>query len=125
MTTPPLEADFVIVGSGAGGGPLAANLALAGHTVIVLEAGGTRGGPYYDIPIMQAYASEDAGMRWDFFVSHFDEHERAATDPKWVAESGGIRPPRVDHRRQHCDQCDGAHRTARQRLGCHRSAHRR
>lgn len=94
MTTPPLEADFVIVGSGAGGGPLAANLALAGHTVIVLEAGGTRGGPYYDIPIMQAYASEDAGMRWDFFVSHFDEHERAATDPKWVAESGGILYPR-------------------------------
>ena len=31
--------DFVIVGSGAGGGPLAANLALAGHTVLLIEAG--------------------------------------------------------------------------------------
>ena len=32
--------DYVIVGSGAGGGPLAANLALAGFRVLLLEAGG-------------------------------------------------------------------------------------
>lgn len=94
MTDPALEADFVIVGSGAGGGPLAANLALAGHSVIVLEAGGDQGGPYYDIPIMQAYASEDAGMRWDFFVSHYDDDARAAADPKWVAEKHGVLYPR-------------------------------
>lgn len=32
--------DSIIVGSGAGGGPLAANLAKAGFTVLLLEAGG-------------------------------------------------------------------------------------
>jgi len=32
--------DYVIIGSGAGGGPLAANLARSGRTVALLEAGG-------------------------------------------------------------------------------------
>src|SRR4026209_1991545 len=31
--------EYVIVGSGAGGGPLAANLARNGHKVLLLEAG--------------------------------------------------------------------------------------
>src|SRR5262245_55427399 len=31
--------EYIVVGSGAGGGPLAANLARKGHSVLLLEAG--------------------------------------------------------------------------------------
>ncbi len=86
--------DFVIVGSGAGGGPLAANLALAGFSVAVLEAGSNHECEYYDIPVMQAYASEDDNMAWNFYVSHYDDPQRGAQDSKWVAEEGGIYYPR-------------------------------
>ena len=86
--------DFIIVGSGAGGGPLAANLVEAGFSVLLIEAGSDHRCPYYDIPIMQGRASEDAEMRWDFFVRHYDNDAQQRRDPKFVPERNGILYPR-------------------------------
>ncbi|HSX66850.1 GMC family oxidoreductase [Nocardioides sp.] len=86
--------DFVVVGSGAGGGPIAARLALAGYEVLVLEAGDDHACPYYSVPIMQAYASEDPDMRWDFFVRHWTDDEQQRADPKFVPARDGVLYPR-------------------------------
>ena len=60
------DCDYVIVGSGAGGGTLAARLAEAGMRVVVLEAGGDprdgAGLPEdYDVPAFHPLASENPG----------------------------------------------------------------
>ena len=96
--TPPLEADYIIVGSGAGGGTLAARLVEAGHTVVVLEAGGDPrtlqgGDPVdptgnrlpddYDVPVFHAISSENDAMKWDFFVRHYGDDARQHRDPKY------------------------------------------
>nr|WP_294847534.1 GMC oxidoreductase [uncultured Sphingomonas sp.] len=86
--------DFIIVGSGAGGGPLAANLVEAGFSVLLLEAGDDHRCPYYDVPIMQARASEDPDMRWDFFVRHHRDDAQQAKDTKFVSKRDGILYPR-------------------------------
>ena len=38
-----VEYDYVVVGSGIGGGPVAANLAVAGFKVLLIDAGGDSG----------------------------------------------------------------------------------
>ncbi|KAI0179697.1 GMC oxidoreductase [Hypoxylon sp. FL1284] len=71
------EVDYIVVGSGPGGGPLAVDLAKGGHTVLLLEAGSDLSDdPVYTNMGRSTEASNDARTRWDFFVKHSDDPER-------------------------------------------------
>ncbi|EPX77149.1 GMC family oxidoreductase [Litoreibacter arenae] len=106
MDTEPF--DYVVVGSGAGGGTLAARLAEEGMRVLLLEAGGdprsTEGGVRhmdgsnrmpddYDVPAFHPFASENEALRWDFYVNHYADADQQARDPKALPE--GVLYPRA------------------------------
>ena len=93
--------EFIIIGSGAGGGPLAANLARNNHRVLLLEAGEDPGDNVnYQVPAYHGRSTEDPAMRWDFFVKHYDDAVQAQRDSKYVVDptphqESGILYPRA------------------------------
>ena len=99
-----LEYEFIVVGSGAGGGTVAARLAEAGRSVLLLEAGGDPrelpgGDPIYpntnrlpldyDVPAFHGFASENEAMRWDYFVRHYSDIDQQKRDWKYREEWDG------------------------------------
>jgi choline dehydrogenase len=79
--------EYVIVGSGAGGAPLAARLAIAGYKVLLLEAGDDQtNSTEYNVPALHSVAVEYEPMRWDYFVKHFDDEEEMKKDTKLTYE---------------------------------------
>ncbi len=87
------EYEYIIVGAGAGGGPLAANLARAGHSVLLLEAGNdTCEVEQSQVPAFHAMASENPELAWFYFVDHYSDPAQAARDSKYTSE--GILYPR-------------------------------
>jgi choline dehydrogenase len=91
--------DYIVVGSGAGGGPLAARLAESGMRVLLLEAGeqGASGpdSDDYAVPAFHGRATEDPAMSWEFFVRHYADRKQAERDKKYVAARDGVFYPRA------------------------------
>ena len=92
--------EYVVVGSGAGGGPLAARLALAGHKTLLIEAGDDQGANVnYTVPAFNARSSEDPNLSWNFYVKHYADETRQARDFKTSyatldgGEYTGLSPP--------------------------------
>ena len=92
--------EYIVVGSGAGGGPLAARLALAGHKTLLIEAGDDQGANLnYTVPAYNARSSEDERLAWNFFVRHYADDARQARDWKTTYDTPdggtytGLSPP--------------------------------
>ncbi len=68
-----MEADFVVVGSGSAGSALAFRLGEAGHSVLVLEYGGTDAGPLIQMPAALSYPMNMRRYDWGF-VSEPEPH---------------------------------------------------
>jgi choline dehydrogenase len=102
----PFDPEFVVVGSGPGGGTVAARLVEKGFRVLVLEAGGdprklTGANPVsiganalpedYDVPGFHALSTENEALRWDFFVRHYADAAQQKKDPKYIETYNGKR----------------------------------
>ncbi|KAL1837851.1 hypothetical protein VTJ49DRAFT_3324 [Mycothermus thermophilus] len=82
--------DYIVVGSGPGGAPIATNLAKAGYSVLLLEAGEDRSGDLRtSIISLGAPGPNDS---WDFYVRQHDDEavELKNAHLTWRKPDGGL-----------------------------------
>jgi choline dehydrogenase-like flavoprotein len=102
------ECEYVVVGSGAGGGTVAARLAEAGCSVVLLEAGrdpcsedAVDSGDSralatdYRVPAFHVFASEAPAIAWNYYVRHSSNEAEERLDPKYVPDRRGFLYPRA------------------------------
>ncbi|KAH8678264.1 hypothetical protein BX600DRAFT_479523 [Xylariales sp. PMI_506] len=92
--------DYIVVGAGPGGGPLAANLAIAGYKVLLIDAGGDDGTATQElVPALHPFSSEFNATAWTFFVNHYSDLNTQKKDSKMVYQLAdgtryiGLNPP--------------------------------
>ncbi|SPO01845.1 related to choline dehydrogenase [Cephalotrichum gorgonifer] len=66
--------DYIVVGSGPGGGIVASNLALAGHSVLLIEAGRDASDDVATSAIALSYPP-NLDYQWSFFAKHHSDPE--------------------------------------------------
>lgn len=96
--------EYIVIGSGPGGGPLAVNLAKAGHKVVLFEAGppATDLDPIIAVPLFNPLAATAPEISWDYYVRHYSDQIQQEKDTKYVPAgtpnasnpNGGIYYPR-------------------------------
>ncbi|CAN5810553.1 hypothetical protein BH11VER1_BH11VER1_03780 [soil metagenome] len=113
--------DYIIVGSGAGGGPLACRLAMAGKKVLLVESGKDpkqelideakqdpdstfhenpeQAAEVLEAPLYHGPSTEQDEMSWQFSVRHYENTQRQKNDHKYEASrdpdgTGGVFYPR-------------------------------
>jgi choline dehydrogenase len=88
-----MQADYVVVGAGSGGCALAYRLAEAGHSVIVVEFGGSDWGPFIRMPGALSYPMNMPRYDWGYRTEpepHMDNRVMAAPRGKVVGGSSSI-----------------------------------
>lgn len=62
---------------------MAARLAIAGHKVLLLDAGDDQGDAIVQqVPALQLQSVEYEDQKWDYFVQHYQDLERQKKDSK-------------------------------------------
>ncbi|NNF90095.1 MAG: FAD-binding protein, partial [Boseongicola sp.] len=88
-----MQADYVIVGAGSAGCALAYRLSEAGHSVIVIEYGGTDAGPLIQMPAALSYPMNMARYDWGFWSEpepHLGNRRLACPRGKVIGGSSSV-----------------------------------
>jgi choline dehydrogenase len=81
--------DYIVVGSGAGGGVVASRLARAGHSTLLIESGDDQGANLNaTVPALFAAVAEDPKLAWDYYINHYSNETKQQEDGKFVWNTG-------------------------------------
>ncbi|KAJ7472720.1 alcohol oxidase [Mycena latifolia] len=84
------EFDFVVVGSGVGGGPIAARLAEGGFSVLVVDAGHDVVSVNTTIPFYLGRAADDPQLELNYTLNEFSEGAKFPRNDSWYPRARGL-----------------------------------